>query len=155
VTTKATLILIGGLLIMTTHSGCAGSKPDSIGIHHNRLAACPASPNCVSSDAEDEKHRIAPFQLKGDPGQDWPKVPAAVRSLPRCRLITQTGTYLHAECRSRIFRFVDDLELLLDPASGIVAVRSASRLGYSDLRVNRRRIEALRSRLLQDGVIAE
>jgi uncharacterized protein (DUF1499 family) len=61
--------------------------------------------------------------------------------------------YLHAEVKSRVFRFVDDLELLLDPASGVVGIRSASRVGYSDLGVNRRRVETLRQQLIQAGVI--
>ena len=63
-------------------------------------------------------------------------------------IITASETYLHAEFRSLIFRFVDDLELLVDPVAGVIDVRSASRLGRSDFGVNRRRVEELRRRFL-------
>jgi uncharacterized protein (DUF1499 family) len=76
-----------------------------------------------------------------------------VDSLPRSTIVKKTDTYLHAEFRSRVFRFVDDLELLLDPATGVVAIRSASRIGYSDLGVNRRRVATLRQKLTQNGII--
>jgi uncharacterized protein (DUF1499 family) len=61
--------------------------------------------------------------------------------------------YLHAECASAVFGFVDDLELQLRASEGRIAVRSASRLGRSDLGVNRRRVEALRSELARQGVV--
>jgi uncharacterized protein (DUF1499 family) len=83
----------------------------------------------------------------------WPVVQRAVEAQPRTRIVAQTGDFLHAECRSRIFRFVDDLQLQLRAGEGIIAVRSASRLGYSDLGVNRKRVEALRSELKRRGVV--
>jgi uncharacterized protein (DUF1499 family) len=73
--------------------------------------------------------------------------------LPRTRIVKETEDYLHAECRSALFRFVDDLELQLRPSESIIAVRSASRLGYSDLGVNRRRVEGLRESLTRLGVL--
>jgi uncharacterized protein (DUF1499 family) len=63
--------------------------------------------------------------------------------------------YLHAECRSALFRFVDDLEIQLRPGEGIAAVRSASRVGYSDLGVNRKRVESLRAELAEAGVVSD
>ena len=77
-----------------------------------------------------------------------------VADLPRTKIITQGPDYLHAECRSAVFGFVDDLELHLRPDNNIIAVRSAARLGYSDLGVNRKRDEGLRAKLLSQGVIA-
>ncbi len=73
--------------------------------------------------------------------------------LPRARIVEETEDYLHAECRSALFGFVDDLELQLRPSESIIAVRSASRLGYSDFGVNRRRVEALRESLAGRGVL--
>ena len=78
---------------------------------------------------------------------------ATVASLPRTKIITQSDNYLHAECSSAVFGFVDDLELHLRPAQNLVAVRSAARLGRSDLGVNRRRVESVRSLLRQQGVL--
>lgn len=67
--------------------------------------------------------------------------------MPRTRIVAREPNYLHAEVTSALFRFVDDLELLAEPAAGIVAVRSSSRIGYWDGGVNRARVDALRAAL--------
>ena len=76
-----------------------------------------------------------------------------VSAMPRTVVVTATDTYLRAESRSRLWKFVDDLELSLSPADGWIQVRSASRVGYSDFGVNRRRVEALREELRAAGLI--
>jgi uncharacterized protein (DUF1499 family) len=126
---------------------CAGTPPSSLGLHGARLAACPSSPNCVSSDAEDRAHFVAAFELSQPAADAWRAARAAVESLARTRVIEVSGDYLHAECSSALFGFVDDLELHLRASEGIIAVRSASRLGYGDMGVNRRRVEQLRALL--------
>ena len=68
----------------------------------------------------------------------------ALLAEPRITLVSEEGGYLHAEARSLIFRFVDDIEFLLAPAEGLIHVRSAARTGYSDVGVNRRRVERIR-----------
>jgi len=122
-----------------------------------RLAACPASPNCVSSDASDASHRIEAYSLSASaddsPDALWRVVREAVASLPRTTVVEATGDYLHAECASALFGFIDDLELQLRVSDNLVAVRSASRVGYSDLGVNRRRVERLRETLRARGVV--
>jgi len=132
---------------------CAGSRPNNLGVTESRLAPCPSSPNCVSSDASDTAHSIAPFALAAPATQAWEAARAAAANLPRTRIVTETDSYLHAECRSALLGFVDDLELHLRADQGTVAVRSASRLGYSDMGVNRRRVETLRSELVRQGVV--
>ena len=132
---------------------CAGSPPSNLGVRDSRLAPCPASPNCVSSDAADTTHSTAGFELALPTRDAWRAAHATVAGLPRTRVITATDDYLHAECSSAFFGFVDDLELHLRPAQNLIAVRSAARLGHSDFGVNRRRVEALRSLLRQQGVI--
>lgn len=122
--------------------------------HHSRLATCPASPNCVSSDAADARHYIQPLRLAVPAAEAWSVVKDIVADLPRTQIIFEGDHSLHMECRSRIFRFVDDLELQLRPEENQIAVRSAARLGYSDLGVNRRRVETLRAQLIQRGIIA-
>ena len=119
------------------------------------LACCPSTPNCVSSDAEGHAHKVLPLQLSTivTAGEAWQAVREFVSTLPRTRIINETDHYLHAECRSAMFGFVDDLELQLRPIEGVIAVRSAARLGYSDLGVNRRRVERLRRRLIARGVV--
>ena len=132
---------------------CAGTRPNNLGVKDSRLAPCPSSPNCVSSDDADDGHSISSLQLALPPEQAWSAVYATVASLPRTKIITQSDNYLHAECSSAVFGFVDDLELHLRPAQNLVAVRSAARLGRSDLGVNRRRVESVRSLLRQQGVL--
>jgi len=142
-----TLLLPLALLV-----ACSSSNPSKLGVLQGRLAPCPASPNCVTSDASDE-HAVEPFRLVVDTAPGWQAARNAVAALPHTRIVSETPDYLHAECESAVFRFVDDLELNLRPGAGIIAVRSASRIGYSDLGVNRRRVETLREGLKEQGVI--
>ena len=118
-----------------------------------RLVACPDKPNCVSSEARDTGHAVAPLLLNGDPAAAWEGICAIVSRLPRSEVVRATGYYLHVTLKSRWFGFVDDLELLWDTGTDRVAIRSASRTGYSDLGVNRRRIEQLRIQLKQAAFI--
>ena len=132
----------------------SGRRPRALGIHDGRLRDCPPSPNCACSDASRDSHRVDAFRLVKAPAEAWRAVRESVEALPRTRVITDTGTYLHAECRSALFGFVDDLELQLRADDGLVAVRSASRIGYSDLGVNGERVRGLRRELVQRGVVA-
>lgn len=122
-------------------------QPRNIGLLNGRLNACPSSPNCVCSDAQAGRHAIDPLHLSVDPAKAWSAAVETVRTTARTRIITETGNYLHAEYASGFFGFVDDLELHLRPDERIIAVRSASRLGYADFGVNRARIENLRAML--------
>ena len=134
---------------------CAGTRPSNLGVRDGHLAPCPASPNCVSSDAatDDATHYVAPLVLRTGPEQGWQAAQAAVTKLPRTEIITESPGYLHAESTSALMGFVDDLELELRPNDGVIAVRSASRLGYGDMGVNRSRVEKLRGMLIEQGVV--
>ncbi|MGH0034675.1 MAG: DUF1499 domain-containing protein [Myxococcota bacterium] len=138
-------------LALTLALACAGAPPTGLGVRDGALAPCPASPNCVSSAAGDAEHAIEPLAFEGDPAVAWAAARSAVRELPRTRIVLESEGYLHAESSSALFGFVDDLELWLRPEAGHIAVRSASRVGYSDLGVNRERVEALRTALAQRG----
>ena len=120
-------------------------RPDNLGVKEGRLAPCKSSPNCVSSQADpaDREHSIAPIAFKGDVAA----LRRAVESMPRATVIRQEGNYLYAEYRTRLLRYVDDLELYYDEKAGLVHVRSASRLGRRDFGVNRARVEVLRKRI--------
>jgi uncharacterized protein (DUF1499 family) len=121
-------------------------RPKHLGATGGRLAPCHASPNCVSSQADgnDRVHFVEPLRFTGASDAAWSRIGELVRSQPRVRIVHETDRYLHAEFTSRILRFVDDFELLLDDGAGVIDVRSASRLGYSDFGVNRQRVEAIR-----------
>lgn len=87
------------------------------------------------------------------PGEGWRAARTAIDGLPRTQIVSSTDEYLHVECRSAVFGFVDDLELHLRPQEKLIAVRSAARLGHSDFGVNRKRVEGLRAVLRERGVI--
>ena len=132
---------------------CAGTPPSNLGVKDSRLAACPSSPNCVSSDDADVSHRIRAFQLALPADLAWRTVRTTIASQPRTKIVTVTEDYLRAECSSWFFGFVDDLELHLRASQNIIAVRSAARLGHSDFGVNRKRVENLRVELIKQGAI--
>jgi uncharacterized protein (DUF1499 family) len=122
-------------------SACAGEPPQDIGNLDGRLAGCPDSPNCVCSFETRESHTIAPLQA------NLAQVQQVLLGLPEARIISSDGNYLYAEFTSRLMGFVDDVEFLYEPGSGLTHVRSASRVGYSDMGVNRKRIESIRTAL--------
>jgi len=107
------------------------------------LAPCGSRPNCVSSHSLDAGHRVEPLAFSGPAEVAEKRLKRAIATLPRTRVVAERPGYLHVECRSWLFRFVDDLELVI--GAGRIEVRSAARTGYSDMGVNRRRVERLRA----------
>jgi len=107
------------------------------------LPPCPSSPNCVSSRDPDPARRVDPIPFRGTPEEAREALEAVVRSLPRSKVIASSGDLVRAEFRSQL-GFVDDVEFRIDGAAGMIHVRSASRKGYWDLGVNRRRVVAIR-----------
>jgi uncharacterized protein (DUF1499 family) len=110
------------------------------------LKPCPSSPNCVSSLAEDVPHRVPPLSWTGELTQAKARLRQAVLAAGDATFVVEADTYWHLEFRSRVFRFVDDVEFLFDREHRLIHVRSASRVGYSDLGVNRKRVETIRAR---------
>ena len=108
------------------------------------LSPCPSSPNCVSSLSTDSEHRIEPLGYSMPVGEALARLKQVLLNEPRTSIVKEEGGYLHAEARSLLFRFVDDVEFLFDADQQVIHVRSASRTGYSDLGVNRRRVERIR-----------
>ncbi|MBD2486342.1 DUF1499 domain-containing protein [Aulosira sp. FACHB-615] len=125
----------------------AGKRPNNLGVNNGRLAACPNSPNCVSSQSTDAIHQIAPLTFNTSPEEAIANLKSIIQSLPRTTIITETPDYLYAEFKSALMGFVDDVEFYLYREANIFHVRSASRLGQSDLGVNRKRIETIRAGL--------
>ena len=110
------------------------------------LKPCPSSPNCVSSLAEDASHRVPPLSWTGELTQAKARLRQAVLAAGDATFVVESDQYWHLEFRSRVFRFVDDVEFLFDREHRLIHVRSASRVGYSDLGVNRKRVETIRAR---------
>lgn len=151
------LMFIGTLIVLLASLTVAGLfalslsavRPAHLGVRNGRLASCPDSPNCVSTQASDQPHWIKPLTLQGDPDGAMERLVAILQSMPSAHIVTRDDHYLHAEFRSRFFRFVDDVEFLIEPETGMVHFRSAARVGYSDLGVNRKRMEEIRRRFRQ------
>ncbi len=124
-------------------------RPDYLGVKDGRLARPKSTPNCVSSQADpsDAEHYIPPIAFKGDAAAAMPAVRKAVEGMRDATVIRHEGGYLYAEFRTKVMRFVDDVEFLHDEKGGVIHVRSASRLGRRDFGVNRARVESLRARI--------
>jgi uncharacterized protein (DUF1499 family) len=145
-----TRIIIVIALVALGILGCAGERPNNLGARGAVLSACPSSPNCVSSQAADEQHRIAPLRFKGDPDVAFARLKQTLMRRSDVEVISESAGYLRVELRTTFF--VDDGEFLLDRDKSFIQVRSASRIGYSDLGKNRSRMEEIRSQFLsEDG----
>lgn len=130
----------------------SGKRPSNLGVQAGKLAACPGTPNCVNSQIapEDAEHYIVPIAYSSTPTEALSQLKQVIEGMERTQIISETEDYLYAEFTSALMGFVDDVEFYLDPATpGQLQVRSASRLGESDLGVNRKRIEAIRVRLAE------
>ena len=119
-----------------------------------KLPLCPNSPNCVSSQAPtNDSHFIAPFKIIADTEQVWAGLKQALLSQPRTIITQETADTVDAKATSLIFRFVDDVKIILDSENKLIHIRSASRVGYGDFGVNRKRVEQLRTQLQQQKLI--
>lgn len=114
-----------------------------------RLRPCPPTPNCVCSEDVDARHAVDALRPRGDLEQVLGPFIDALAARPRVKLLSATTGYAHLEFRSKAFRFADDVELLVDFDAGVIHVRSASRVGYSDLGANRARVQELREALAE------
>jgi uncharacterized protein (DUF1499 family) len=125
----------------------SGKRPDNLGVKEGRLAPCVRRLNCVSSQADpgDAQRYVAPIPFKGNSVDALAAARRAVEAMARAAVVRHEGNYLHAEFRSRLMGYVDDVEFTYDDKAGVLHLRSASRLGRRDFDVNRDRIEALRA----------
>ena len=143
------LFLTGLLVIAASVCGLAllswtAVRPSNLGVRSGRLAVCPDAPNCVSTQAEDHEHWMAPLTVRSESPPPIELLAKIVRQMPRTTIVQQTDDYLYAEFRSQVFRFCDDVEFFVEPETKRVHFRSASRVGRSDLGVNRDRMELIR-----------
>jgi uncharacterized protein (DUF1499 family) len=120
----------------------AGEKPNNLGITSGKLAPCPGTPNCVNSQSDNPQSKIEPL-----PGVSIAEIKKIVSAMERTKITEETDNYLYVEFTTKLMGFVDDVEFYLDSQANVVHVRSASRLGKSDLGVNRQRIEEIRAKL--------
>lgn len=145
---QTSIILFSFIFLM----GCSGTVP-KLGLMDGQLTPCPSNPNCVSSQAADKEHYIQPISFTGTPQDAHDKLLQTVNALEQTKVTVVQENYIRVEFTSKIFRFVDDVEFYF-PATNteqiIINVRSASRIGYSDLGANQKRIEQIRIQFNQD-----
>jgi uncharacterized protein (DUF1499 family) len=120
----------------------AGKRPDNLGVKDGKLTPCPGTPNCVNSQSDKPQSKIEPL-----PPVSIAELKKVIESMERTKIIEETNNYLYAEFKSKLMGYVDDVEFYLDEGANVIHVRSASRLGKSDLGVNRQRVEEIRAKL--------
>ena len=140
-----TVMVIGGVLM----AGCSKTHQAAAGSDAFPLKDCPDRPNCVSSFAKDLARYVAPFAYACDRRQAFDVLVQVLSEYPRATIAEKREDYLRVEVRSKFFRFVDDVEFYFPADPPLVHVRSASRVGYSDMGVNRKRVETLRANFLE------
>lgn len=129
-------------------TGCSGSMPE-LGIYNDQLKPCPKTPNCVNSQAKDEKHFIQPILFIGTHPAAQDRLLQILKAWKRTKITVVQENYIRVEFTSKLFRFVDDVEFYFPSTKTekiIIHIRSASRIGYSDLGANRKRIEQIRNK---------
>lgn len=155
---KWVLIVLLVLVALTVAAGQAGllhgKPPIDLGVKEGKLKGLSNTPNSVSSQAAlypDHPQRkyaeVAPFALRGDGPATIERLKTLVEAMPGAKLVKSEPDYLYAQYTTPLMKYVDDVEFWFDPTANLIQVRSASRLGASDLGLNRKRVEAIRAAL--------
>ena len=150
----AAIVIVGlpaALLLAGQMNLLAGRRPDDLGARNGMLKAPAARAwNSVSSQAgrhaHTDYHLIAPLRYSGDGDAAFARLADVVAAMPGATIVERQAGYLYAQFQTRLLKFVDDVEFLLDEPAGVIHMRSASRLGSKDFGANRQRLEAIRQR---------
>ena len=138
------------LILLFILMSCSGTPPE-LGVKEGRLTLCPDKPNCVVSYNNSEDHYIDPIKFMEDKETAYQKLSTILEKEKNSKIITKNENYIRAEFTSAIFGFVDDLEFLFpNDEEKTIHVRSSSRIGHSDLGVNRKRVEMIRFKYTQN-----
>lgn len=129
-------------LFFIVFASCSPSQmPNHLGVNEGKFELCPGSPNCVNTQEGNKELKAWPFQ--GDLAATRTKVIQAAQSLSRVELIKETPNYLHFECTTAVWKFIDDVEFYFDTENKVVHYKSASRVGKSDIGANARRMKKM------------
>lgn len=128
---------------------CSATRPTNLGIKDGKLSPCPDSSNCVSTYSKDTRHAIKPITYSSTRDHARGRLLQILSSLKNARVVVNEDDYIHVEFTSRVFRFIDDVEFYFDDEKKTIHFRSASRVGSSDLGVNRRRMEHIRMKFYE------
>jgi uncharacterized protein (DUF1499 family) len=147
------IFIVFVLIAVCPFTGCSGSHLVVKNNNGPELCGCLPLPDCVSSNSLLFYNKVEPFRLAVSEEKAWAAVREEVVKLPRTTIVEERPYYIHAKCRSLVFRFVDNLELLLDPDKKVISVRSGAVIGITDFGVNYWRIRTLRKDLSEKGII--
>ena len=139
------LTILSMLISLLTFGACSSSKPEYIGKDMTAPSPCPDSPNCVSTLAIDAEHGIKSIAYTGTQEEAHQKITEIILGMDRSEIQASEPHYIYATYTTFLMRFVDDVEFFFDDTLKVIHFRSASRLGYSDMGVNRKRMEKIRS----------
>ena len=140
---------LGGLItafILTSVSGADANSPD---VTEGKLTPCPDSPNCVSTQSKSKRHAMEPLPYLETREASRERILSILKGMKRMQIVKLTESYIHVEYRTAIWGFVDDVAFLLDDEDGVVHFRSASRAGYYDFGLNRRRMTEISGKYLE------
>lgn len=134
---------IGVMITILLLTSASGAGDESLGVKEGKLAPCPDSPNCVSTQSDRKGHAMRPLPYLQTREKSRGRILRILKDMKRTKIVKRTEFYIHAECRTALWRFVDDVEFFLDDTARVVHFRSASRVGYYDFGVNRRRMKEI------------
>jgi uncharacterized protein (DUF1499 family) len=140
-------IILGVPIIGLTVLSLIARPPGDLGPKDGKLTPCPRTPNCVCSQDPEENRKIDPIKFQSSPEEALAAIKKALKEAPRITIVTERPGYLYVESRTPLFRFVDDMEFLVDEKAKVIHVRAAARSGYSDMGSNRRRIDEIRQKV--------
>jgi uncharacterized protein (DUF1499 family) len=151
---KITIVIIIGITLATGlyffFLSIMSRKLPDLGLENGKLLACPATPNCVCSEYPNSTGDVSPLKFTVAPDEAWERIKQVVLTMGG-NIVKQQQGYLRATFTSRLFRYIDDLELRLDAKQQLIHVRSASRVGHSDFGVNKKRIDRIRAQFNPAG----
>jgi uncharacterized protein (DUF1499 family) len=139
----------GGLMMAVILTGTSCAVDQSLGVKEGKLAPCPDSPNCVSTQSKGKRHAMKPLPYVRTQEASREKILSILKGMKRTTIVTVTESYIHAESRTVLWRFVDDVEFFLDETARLVHFRSASRVGTYDFGLNRRRMKEISEKYLE------
>lgn len=140
---------LGGLMTIFIMSSVSGASGESVCVTEGRLAPCPDSPNCVSTQGKTERHAMQPLPYLKTREASMERILSILKAMKRMDIVVLADSYIHAEFRTSLWRFVDDVEFFLDDTARVVHFRSASRVGYYDFGLNRRRMKKISEKYLE------
>jgi len=138
------VILVGGFMFFKNVS-----VPE-LGVTEGKFQPLSSRPNSVSTQTAVKSKKVFPLIYSGNLNEEMSRIVAILEAMPGAKVHKKEGAYLHAIFTTSLMRYKDDVEIYIDEKAKEVHFRSASRVGYSDMGVNRKRYDAFALKYLAD-----